>query len=73
MDLRFIDVAGLRAVIKVHRELAQQGRNLYLVHPSPLLVRMLENLDLNYLLRPNAERSGSPPVIIRFVFERAAR
>jgi hypothetical protein len=34
---------------------------------------MLENLDLNYLLRPNAERSGSPPVIIRFVFERAAR
>jgi len=51
MDLTFIDAAGLLALIQVHAELAQEGRDPVLVHPSPLLTRMLQVLDLTYLLR----------------------
>ena len=50
-ELTFIDAAGLRAVILVHAELAQEGRDLVVVHPSPILTRMLQALDLTYLLR----------------------
>jgi anti-anti-sigma factor len=46
MDLMFIDAAGLRALILFHAELAQRGRDLVLVHPSPILTRMLQTLDL---------------------------
>lgn len=53
MDLTFIDVAGLRAVIMAQSELAQQGRDLYLIHPSPFLVHVLEVLDFSCLLRPS--------------------
>jgi anti-anti-sigma factor len=56
MDLTFIDAAGIRALIVVHRELAQQNRDLRLVHPTPLLARMLRVLDLTHLL-------GSSPVL----------
>jgi anti-anti-sigma factor len=52
MDLTFIDIAGLRALIQVHSELAQQARELPLVHPSPFLTRVLQLLDLTYRLRP---------------------
>jgi anti-anti-sigma factor len=52
MDLTFIDAAGIRVLILVHAELAQEGRDLVLVHPSPILTRMLQALDLTYLLRP---------------------
>jgi anti-anti-sigma factor len=52
MDLTFIDAAGIRALIRVHRELAQEQRDLRLVHPSPVLTRMLQVLDLTYLLHP---------------------
>jgi anti-anti-sigma factor len=51
MDLTFIDLAGLRVLIRVHRELAEQGRHLHLIHPSPFLIRVLNILDFNYLLR----------------------
>jgi anti-anti-sigma factor len=52
MDLTFMDAAGIRALILVHSELAQQNRDLCLVHPSPFLARVLQLLDLTYLLRP---------------------
>ena len=52
MDLEFIDLAGIRALIMVHSELAQQGRDLRVVHPSPILTRMLQVAALTYLLRP---------------------
>jgi anti-anti-sigma factor len=50
-DLTFIG-AGIRALVLVHSELAQQNRDLRLVHPSPLLTRLLQILDLAYLTRP---------------------
>ena len=52
MDLTFIDACGIRALIRVHSELAQQNRDLRLVHPSPMLTRLLQVLDLTYLLKP---------------------
>jgi anti-sigma B factor antagonist len=52
MDLTFIDAAGLRSLIRAHAELAQEGRDLIVVHPSPMLTRILQVLDLTYLLRP---------------------
>jgi anti-sigma B factor antagonist len=55
MDLTFIDMSGLRVFIRVQSELAQEGRDLYLLHPSPILARMLEVLDLTYLMRPVPE------------------
>jgi anti-anti-sigma factor len=58
MELTFIDAAGIGALVVVHRELAQQHRDLRVVHPSRLLVRMLRVLDLTYLL-------GSSPVPAR--------
>ena len=54
MDLTFIDAAGIRALIVVHAELVQQDRDLCLVHPSPFFARLLQLLDLNYLLSPSA-------------------
>ena len=51
-ELTFIDAAGIGALIKVHRELAQRGRSVRLCHPSPLLTRMLQALDLTHLLAP---------------------
>ena len=59
MDLEFIDAAGIRALTTVHGELAQQGRHLHLVHPTPTLARVLEILDLSYLLKPVSE--ATPP------------
>jgi anti-anti-sigma factor len=52
MDITFIGAAGLRALILMHSELAREGRDLRLIHPSPFLTKMLQVLDLTYLLRP---------------------
>jgi anti-anti-sigma factor len=52
MDLTFIDMAGIRVLILVHSELAQQDRDLRLVHPSPIFTRVLQILALTYLLKP---------------------
>jgi anti-anti-sigma factor len=49
MDLTFIDAAGIRVLIAVHAELAQQGRDLWLVNPSPILDRLPGILDLTSL------------------------
>jgi anti-anti-sigma factor len=49
-DLAFIDAAGIRALLLVRSELAQQHRGLRLVHPSPMLTRLLDRLGLTYLL-----------------------
>jgi anti-anti-sigma factor len=65
MDLAFIDAAGIRVLITMHAELAQQGRDLHLVHPSPLLTRILQVLDLTYLAPGNSadgQQRQSPPV-----------
>lgn len=51
MDLTFIDAAGIRTFVRVHAELAREGRDLRLVHPSPILARVLEVLDLTHLVR----------------------
>ena len=59
MDLLFIDAAGLRALIVVHRELVEQGRCLCLVHPSPFLARVLELLDLTHLLKRDSVNAES--------------
>ena len=53
MDLTFIDVVGIRVLITVRGELAQQGRDLWLVHPSPILTRLLGILDLTHLIAPD--------------------
>lgn len=53
MDLTFIDLAGIRALIMVHGELAQQGRDLRLVHASPFLTRVLGYVEYTYLLKPS--------------------
>ena len=50
MDITFIDVAGIRALMTVHDELGHDGRVLRLVHPSSFLVRVLEILELTRLL-----------------------
>ena len=42
VDLRFIDAAGLRALVALRDELRQQGRTLSLVHAPPSLVLVLE-------------------------------
>jgi anti-anti-sigma factor len=39
--LTFIDVAGLRAVLAVHRAAEVRGAKLMLVNPSPCVVRLL--------------------------------
>jgi len=59
MDLTFIDAAGIRVLILAHAELAQEGRALYLLNPSPVLVRILEVLDLTYLAKPVQESVDS--------------
>ena len=52
MDLTFIGAAGIRVLLLLHAELAQQNRDLRLVHPSPFFTRLLQVLDLTHLLRP---------------------
>jgi anti-anti-sigma factor len=49
-DLAFIDAAGIRALFLVQCELAQQHRALRLVHPTPMLTRLLDILDITWLL-----------------------
>jgi anti-anti-sigma factor len=53
-ELTFIDAGGIRALVLVHHALAEHGRELRLEHPPPLLTRMLQALDLLYLLAPIA-------------------
>ena len=50
MDLRFIDAAGLGALVGLNNELRAQGRYLRLIHPAPLLRRVLDACTLNELL-----------------------
>ena len=50
MDVEFIDAAGVGALVRVNNELRAQGRYLRLIHPAPLLRRMLDVYDLNELL-----------------------
>jgi anti-anti-sigma factor len=49
-DLAFIDAAGIRALLLVHNELAEQHRDMRLVHTSPMLTRLLDVLDVTRLL-----------------------
>jgi anti-anti-sigma factor len=51
-DITFIDVGGVEALLQIQRELAAGGRDLRLIHPSPILTRMLQVLELAELLRP---------------------
>ena len=53
-DITFIDVVGVEALLRVQRELVDRGRDLRLVHPSPMLTLILQLLDLTELLRPIA-------------------
>jgi anti-anti-sigma factor len=61
MDLTFIDAAGIRVLIAVHAELAQQGCDLWLVNPSPILDRLLGILDLTYLIASSLIASSTQP------------
>ena len=51
-DITFIDVGGVEALMRIQRELMADGRDLRLIHPSPMLTRMLLALELTELLRP---------------------
>ena len=59
MDLTFIDATGIGALITIRAELAEQGRDLWLVHPSPILARLLGILDLTYLVRAMPARKDA--------------
>jgi anti-sigma B factor antagonist len=54
MDLTFIDASGVRAMLQVQAELAQDGRDLWLAHPSPFFARILKVLDLTGLIQPQS-------------------
>ncbi len=58
-DLMFIDAAGIGALVSVANELAEEGRTLRLVHPSRMLVRLLQILDLSSMIRCRARIRGA--------------
>ena len=66
MDLLFIDAAGLNAIVALQSELREHGRDLSLVHASPLLVRVLDNCGLTELLASThgEEADATPPLEI---------
>ncbi len=59
LDVTFIDVAGLRALLRAQGELAGYGRDLRLVHLSSAITRILRILDVTQLLRPIRSRESS--------------
>lgn len=67
-DLEFIDAAGIHVLVAMQRELATQGRELRIIHPSPILGRILRALDFEWLLSPVPVSNGATSPR----FERAA-
>lgn len=50
-DLTFLDITGVGVLLEAHRRLAERGGSLVLRSPRPMVVRMLQLLDLERALQ----------------------
>jgi anti-sigma B factor antagonist len=53
----FIDAAGLGAFVRAHRQCAERGAQLVVVDPSPVVVRLLQMVELDTAL--HIRRNGA--------------
>ena len=56
--LRFVDSTGLRAIVRISRELARQGRKLAVSRPSAFCRSLMETVGLDrivQILEPDAD------------------
>ena len=53
----FIDAAGLGAILRAHRQCSARGAQLVVVDPSPVVVRLMQMLELDTVL--HVRRDGA--------------